>query len=325
MAETTNIAKMAALLSDRIFSEFLWKHVGPHDTNWPCIDQSHEVKTHPSDVVFYYDNPYSLTRTYVNTDLKSYSAKSINAGAIATAIESLGKAVSCAEKNPEWQKLYVHQQSSAETVGLLFVYNHDGIYDKNFNSLLSQVKNSKLDIPHGARVFVLGPPDIFWIQNVAYDINSLRGQGRLPAKEECRFYYPALDMANNVRPDTARSATLEMLTGPWILLRYSDPKSKRETLQIYYRNKGASEPEFLYLLDYLSHFQFLDGQYDVILRLLTADEVAQPMFQKAKQEYVEGSEKSGELEAILQRISYERIDTIQTSFSQIELGMDPHA
>ena len=31
-----------------------------------------KILTHPSDVVFYYDEPYSSYRTYVNTDLKSY-------------------------------------------------------------------------------------------------------------------------------------------------------------------------------------------------------------------------------------------------------------
>ena len=38
--------------------------------NWPCENQEkHEVKTHPSDVVFWYEEPYSQSRTYVNCDL----------------------------------------------------------------------------------------------------------------------------------------------------------------------------------------------------------------------------------------------------------------
>jgi hypothetical protein len=78
MAETTNIAKMAEILSQDLFGDFLWQHTGPTNTNWPCEEQElHKAKTHPSDVVFYYDNPYRLSRTYVNCDLKSYARGSI--------------------------------------------------------------------------------------------------------------------------------------------------------------------------------------------------------------------------------------------------------
>lgn len=81
MAETKNIAEMSAILSDELFAEFLWTRTGPADTNWPCEDKElHKVLTHPSDVVFYYDNPYSLSRTYINCDLKSYASNSITKG-----------------------------------------------------------------------------------------------------------------------------------------------------------------------------------------------------------------------------------------------------
>lgn len=73
MAETINIAKMAEKLSKGIFLEFLWGRMEHTNINWPCENQEkHEVKTHPSDVVFWYDEPYSQSRTYVNCDLKSY-------------------------------------------------------------------------------------------------------------------------------------------------------------------------------------------------------------------------------------------------------------
>lgn len=75
MAETINIAKMAEKLSKGIFGEFLWQRMEHTNLNWPCEDQeTHEVKTHPSDVVFWYDEPYSQSRTYVNCDLKSYAS-----------------------------------------------------------------------------------------------------------------------------------------------------------------------------------------------------------------------------------------------------------
>ena len=58
MAETANIAKMAEKLSKEVFAEFLWQKTGSTNINWPCEDEErHGKKTHPSDVVFYYDEP----------------------------------------------------------------------------------------------------------------------------------------------------------------------------------------------------------------------------------------------------------------------------
>jgi hypothetical protein len=55
MAETKNIAEMAAILSDDLFAEFLWIKTGPTDTNWSCENQErHKTPTHPSDIVFCY-------------------------------------------------------------------------------------------------------------------------------------------------------------------------------------------------------------------------------------------------------------------------------
>jgi hypothetical protein len=106
VAETSNISKIAEILANDFFSRFLWNDTGGWNQNWICVrddhalpnkksrkaeggketadvsddvleDSSaidgsgvHKIASHPSDVVFYYDEPYSVTRTYVNTDLK---------------------------------------------------------------------------------------------------------------------------------------------------------------------------------------------------------------------------------------------------------------
>ena len=65
------------------------------------LEQGHKVKTHPSDVVFFYDNPYSLSRTYVNCDLKSYASGTISKAKTYTpAIESLAKSIALRRKEP---------------------------------------------------------------------------------------------------------------------------------------------------------------------------------------------------------------------------------
>jgi hypothetical protein len=93
--------------------------------NWPCENQEkHEVKTHPSDVVFWYDEPYSQSRTYVNCDLKSYAKGSITAGSVREAIESLAKTLSCAEVSQEddfiegrFIEKYVYEEVIADPFG----------------------------------------------------------------------------------------------------------------------------------------------------------------------------------------------------------------
>jgi hypothetical protein len=91
MAETANIAKMAERLSNELFGDFYWERAGPMNKNWACAEPRHKAKTHPSDVVFFYENPYARSRTYVTCDLKSYAKGSITATTIHSAAASLAR------------------------------------------------------------------------------------------------------------------------------------------------------------------------------------------------------------------------------------------
>jgi hypothetical protein len=114
-------------------------------------------------VVFYYDEPNRLVRTYVNTDLKSYKKGSITSTAIASAIESLALTLECAELSEEWREKFVHDEKSYEIAGLLFIYNHDGEYDKDFDQILAKVNHEKLKIPKDSKIFIFGPSHIRWL------------------------------------------------------------------------------------------------------------------------------------------------------------------
>lgn len=323
MAETKNIATMASILSNDLFGEFLWSQVGPTDTNWPCEDpDGHKLKTHPSDVVFYYDNPYALSRTYVNCDLKSYASGTITKSAITPAIESLGRTLACAEKSIEWQRLFLHDNVNSEICGLLFVYNHDGAYDKDFKGLLAKAKPELHPMPKGSKLFVLGPEDIFWLNNVKYEIVQMRGKEIVPSRDHCRYFYPNLVRKNNVQPENARAATLEVLSSPWVVLTFTHPKTNRQGYVIFYRRRGESAPEFLYLIDYLMSYQVINDNTDIYIRTLDPDPTAPASFQKAVQEYTEQCEDSVEILQMLKTISYSQINDIHTQFSEIEIGMD---
>jgi hypothetical protein len=324
MAETTNIAKMAEKLSKELFAEFLWQKMGPTNLNWPCENKEvHKAETHPSDVVFYYEEPYSQARTYVNCDLKSYAKGSISVGAIRAAIESLARGLSCAEKSDEFRAKFLHDHVSPEICGLLFVYNHDGEYDKDFGGLLGQVKNEKLDIPSKSKIVVFGPRDIFWLNNVHHEIAYMRGgAGELPDREHCKFFYPHLVRRKNVQPEHAKAGTLEMLTAPWIILSYTDPKKQnRKGFVIFYRKRGESVEEFLYLIDHLMHYQVLVGDTDVHVKTLDPHPNAAAFFEKAKDQYVDEYEGGPEIRDRLNTIKFAQINDVRTKFSELELGM----
>lgn len=133
---------------------------------------------------------------------------------------------------------------------MLFVYNHDNAYDKNFASLLASIDLSDVTIPKGSRLFVLGPEDIYWLNNVSYEVRQMRGDSEIPSKELCYFYHPQLARRKNVQVREAKAATLEMLMGPWITLRYKN-KTGKDGVVLFYRGKGSKPDEFLQIIDHL--------------------------------------------------------------------------
>lgn len=328
MAETEKIAQMAEILSGELFSEFFWKKTGTTNHNWACENQEiHKNKTHPSDVVFYYDEPYSQSRTYINCDLKSYAKGTIKKTAIRDAIISLAKQVSCAEKSTEWHKLYIHDYVTPNICGLLFVYNHDGEYDKEFSQILSNITVEELDIPAGSKIFVLGPQDIYWLDNIRYDLCILRGKSgpdKIPSGDQCKFFYPQLVRKTNVQQGKAKAARLEMLRGPWIILEFEKDQHQKGFI-IYYRRKGEEVQEFIYLIDYLRHYQVLNKNTEIQIRTLEAASIAATVFKKAVDYYIEemtDSSQDSDFAQLVKKIKFSCMPQINSTFSEIEIGMD---
>ncbi|MES3008905.1 MAG: hypothetical protein V4751_14160 [Pseudomonadota bacterium] len=323
MAETINIAKMAEKLSKEIFGEFLWQMKEHTNINWECESvDNHKVKTHPSDVVFWYDEPYTQSRTYVNCDLKSYAKGSISQGSVREALVSLAKTLSCAETSQKFNDMYIHQDVSPNICGLLFIYNHDGEYDKDFSSVLDKIKNEELDIPKGSKIVVLGPEDIYWLNNVHHEIAYLRGgSAKIPAREHCKYFYPHLVLKKNVQLEHAKAATLEMLTAPWIILSYQDPSNRnRKGVVVFVRKRGSAIEEFLYLIDYLMHYQVVSADSEVTIRLLDPDPLASAHFSNAKDQYISNYEGGQEIRNRLNAIEFGKINNVRTIFSELELS-----
>jgi hypothetical protein len=327
MGERLNISKMAEKLSDELFAEFFWEKVGPTNEDWPCeLPDVHGAKTHPADVAFFYDEPYVQARTYVHCDLKSYAKNSINAGSIQGALQSLAKQITCAETSSIWRERYMHEGVTPNIWGLLFVYNHDGGYDSDFRSYITGFKSSKLGLPRGAKLCVLGPEDVFWLDNVRYEIRQMRGAAgaaALPSADKCSFYYPELDRRARVQGHRARAATIEMLTSPWIVMEYSRGANGRGIV-VFYRRRVQSEASFVYLFDYLRHFQLLAPDTEVTVKVLDAVPNAPAIFQHAIHRYLGelGSSDTAELADRIKAIRYSKMTQVVSTFSTVEIGMD---
>jgi hypothetical protein len=330
MGETAAIARIAEIVSDQIFSEFFWTKVGPMNSSWKCEKQDfHNAQTHPTDVVFLYDEPYEEVTTYVQCDLKSYAAGSLGRSQIERALISLSNQISCAEISATWQERYVHRHKDFSISGLLFVYNHDGGYDRTFSEYLEKLKVENLDTPENGKLVVLGPVEIHWLNNVSQEIVRMRGQSgpqKLPAREACSFFYPQTVRRAQVRGKQRCAATLEMLTGPWIIMQHAGDQNRKEGLVVFYKPPGETVDEFLYLLDYLRQHGLLDQKYSITIRSIDKAGGILNNFQKAKQYYIEAMgatyEGDGSLSDAINEITIVPMHNLISTFSEIEIGLE---
>lgn len=291
MAETKNIDAVAGIISNKIFRELKWEVSKHTDLNWPCCLDSHlkhnqTEKTHPTDVVFFYKDPYSDIYQYIQTALKSYSNKTITDsqyGKIQSTIKSLAQQVDCSVRNPEWKRLFLNEITEKFQVhGMLFIYNHDNEYDKELLNKLSNILNSEIKFPTNSCLFILDPITIRFLLSVTEDIAKRRnyedynGQlteilwEKIPAWDNCSFFYP--DKHNKfASKDRLLPATLEMITSGMIFFQYnhdfirdlSGNKTTKKILNIYWKEDITKEEQFVFLIEYIFNYQLLN-QFDKI-------------------------------------------------------------
>lgn len=323
MSETDNIARMAEIVSKEIFGVFGWTPIGPRNQNWQCRTDSHSTKngTHPSDVVFEYEDPYSNKRIYVNIDLKSYAAGTIKTDKIAKAIRSLAHSTECANKSNGWSDLYARPDIDWTAVGMLFIYNHDNEFDKDFKSLLGSVNESNYQLAPRRRMYILGPERISYLATVANDIKVMRGSdpALLPKQLDCYFYYPHLNQVKSTS-NHSRAATLDMLLGPWQILGYLLPNG-RQGIILYYAESGDSDEDFMYLIDFLFHYQLIEDHPEISIRMPIGAPSAVVNFQRAIERYIDQIRGSKEIKDRLKTIKCENTPKVVYNFNQIQLGM----
>lgn len=326
MAETSNIAQMAEKVSNEIFSEFFWEKVGSIDTNWMCCQQEkHGKTTHPTDIVFRYEDPYEQKYINVNFDLKSYAQGSINATNIRTALESLAMASECTQISEEWQKIYQSKTMNTDIVSSLFVYNHDNSFDKDFDKFLLDATKRDIKLTSGNKIFVFSPQKIQYLITIVNDIKVLRGDEKLPNKKQYTFYYPTLDKKQTRNPWNS-SATIETLFNAWQIIKYKTNPDILESndfgIIVYYSKKGDSQEEFQYLIDYLFHYQLISQASKIMIRVANAEKYASTNLENAVNEYKKKFAPDDETVKKLENIEFASITNIVKNFSEIEIGME---
>lgn len=317
MGETANIAKLAEKAFGQIFKPFGWEQRGPTNSSWDCETPSHKVGQHPSDAVFSYQDPYFARRILVNLDFKSYKRSTLEKLDLSVALRGLAMATECANKSETFQERF-GSDGDTETVGMLFVFNHDQEYNpRRFDQILA-ASHDECDIGKKRRMFIAGPGVISYLATVANDIELATAR---MARHERSFFFPNLIG----RPANAfGAATIESLMGPWVIVKFAGAKGdKPETHHnVYYRGKGASPQEFEYLLDYLFRFQVVDDYSRVHFRLVEPATDAAPNLEAAKRVYLGRFHGLREFKERLERIDYESVSRVVQTFSDLEAGME---
>ena len=145
MSETSNIAETARKVAKDIFGVFGWHTIGPKDHDFSCArPDEHEKKTHPSDVVFWYEDPYANQKIFLNTDLKSWKKETFAKPKIRGEITSLCQSVECANISPAWTELFGDNTTAFQYHGLLFLFNHDGALESDVARMLADYDAGRL-------------------------------------------------------------------------------------------------------------------------------------------------------------------------------------
>lgn len=321
MSETGNIETLAKLISNDIFKWFKWKNLPLRDTDWDCVNEHHNKKTHPSDVVFYYNDPYSGKCIYLNTDLKSYAKGSISPSSITKALTSLALSAECANVSPSWHdKFIIEDKNFGTVIGLLFIYNHDDKFDKDLSEIIDKLDFNKINIAEDVKVSVMDPLLIRRLLNTVSDMKKLVVDDILP-KKDYTFFYPDLVRARRFGNEWEQPASLETLTSPWLIIKHKKTEENSDGYIIYYHSKGNTVEEFVYLIDAMSHYQMLLSNKVIRVRFTDACTDATLNFTKAKAEYLTMWGDDAFRKTQLDSIDAGHITQFATKLSPIEIGM----
>lgn len=323
MGETISISKMANFVFDEIFKFFRWEPIGPQDQNFACEKSiAHKCITHPTDTVFHSSNPYTGEENYINVDLKSYAKDSISKAQIRDALNSLARTVECLRISQPWQDKYTKTDTTKDLSGLLFIYNHDGTFNHDFESMLNGIPDNDIVIPKGVRLYIMGP------HTISYLLSIINDSMRIKIPDNYKFYYPNL-VINKTPIGLHNSASIETILGPFQVITYNYIKQTPEGGSItkrhvvYYNGKTGTVDDFKYLLDFLFRFQLVGSGQEIDIR--NYHHGFEPQFKIAKDEYFKyyfrGYDQMKDVVNEKNLITYNEIHNIIKKFSESSVSM----
>ena len=353
MAENGPIEDLAKRISQDFMSRFKWQQHGPCDRDFICDNEiKHKPKdkkkkhTHPVDVVFSYKDPYLNKVIYLNTDLKSYKAGSINATKVETALESLAKTIECAKYSSEWAEKYNFAQIDCEIRGLLFVFNHDNQLQHDFYDFFNPPKPTsgrrdkavnldKIPLCAGQQIHIIDPFLINYMLAVTNDMNDMIARKEFP-DEEYGFYYPQLTFHKVTVTEKYLPATIEVLSAPFMIIKHgavykynrsigAEEEVYPEGFVVYYNRIGNSDNEFFYLLDLLSNYQILDGINKIRIRLAYRDKDQRILshFQRGVEKYAHEYGLDEDAKKKLEDLDVKVVSAVKEFFSAEVISWEP--
>ncbi|KJG12892.1 hypothetical protein [Photobacterium iliopiscarium] len=329
--ETKNIDEMAQLISDKIFTELKWKWNSEYtDINWDCCDRAHARKTHPTDLVFSYVDPYTELTQYIQTDLKSYKKESISTQKVGTAIKSLAMQVKCARDSTEWADYYREGETKYGLHGMLFIYNNDDRYDDDLLEKIDSNAMRDFALPRDSTLNIYSPRLIRFLMTVVENIKERRNIEEdesgsnvwkmIPKRNKCGFYYP--DKHNKCSSDSVKHpATNEMVTSGMLLYSYEHPIHKKKVLNIYWDEDIISDNYFIYLFEYIFNYQMLN-MFEKVYIITPFSGKAPVYFNTAQRLYRAQYAVTETQRDKLERIELIGMDTIKTSLFPLPIILE---
>ena len=148
--------------------------------------------------------------------------------------------------------------------------------------LFDTINTDNLSIKKDQIIHVIDPQRIRYLKSVVADMHKLQADRELP-RESYSFFYPDLYLHKSHGDTDKYPATVEMLCAPFMILKHEEFKFFNESTgktestghnggyTIYYNQNGATEYEFIYLLDSLSRFQILSSKSTIKIRVAHHD------------------------------------------------------
>jgi len=148
----------------------------------------------------------------------------------------------------------------------------------------------------------------------------LRAEDELP--KEYTFFYPDLVLARRQGDVWGQAATIESLTGPYLIIKHGVSENQGAGFLIYYNRPGDSPEEFEYFLDSLSRYQMLESSETIRIRVThnSAIHDLKSVFHTAKNKYVKAWGFDPARAAILEKIQIDRVTAVTNTYNPGDIG-----